>query len=104
MLTGRVVLFVEVFLVVSITSGALETLVDVAKDIESLPSLLAKNLPDASNYFFSYLLLQGASVSSGTLLQISALVSAHRRTRATLRENHANQCKGHVVHLVAHSG
>lgn len=68
-----VVLFVEVFLVVSITSGALQTLVDVATDIESLPTLLAKNLPDASNYFFSYLLLQGASVSSGTLLQVSAL-------------------------------
>lgn len=69
-----VVLFVEVFLVVSITSGALQTIVDVATDIENLPTLLAKNLPDASNYFFSYLLLQGASVSSGTLLQVSALV------------------------------
>ncbi|CAN8102939.1 unnamed protein product [Discula destructiva] len=67
-------LFVEVFLVVSITSGALQTLVSIATDIESLPSLLAQNLPDASNYFFSYLLLQGASVSSGTLLQISALL------------------------------
>ncbi|KAJ4421835.1 hypothetical protein N0V82_003534 [Gnomoniopsis sp. IMI 355080] len=66
-------LFVEVFLVVSITSGALQTLVDVAGNIESLPTLLAQNLPDASNYFFSYLLLQGASVSSGTLLQVSAL-------------------------------
>lgn len=62
------------FLVVSITSGALQTLVDIATDIESLPKLLAQNLPDASNYFFSYLLLQGASVSSGTLLQVSALV------------------------------
>lgn len=68
------VLFVEVFLVVSITSGALQTIVEVATDIENLPTLLAQNLPDASNYFFSYLLLQGASVSSGTLLQISALV------------------------------
>lgn len=70
----RLVLFVEVFLVVSITSGTLQTLMEVATDIESLPTLLAQNLPDASNYFFSYLLLQGASVSSGTLLQISALV------------------------------
>lgn len=70
------VLFVEVFLVVSITSGALQTIVDVATDIENLPTLLAQNLPDASNYFFSYLLLQGASVSSGTLLQVSALVCA----------------------------
>lgn len=62
------------FLVVSITSGALSTLASVASNIESVPELLAQNLPDASNYFFSYLLLQGASVSSGTLLQISALV------------------------------
>lgn len=66
------------FLVVSITSGAISTLVSVASDIESLPSLLAENLPGASNYFFSYLLLQGASVSSGTLLQVSALVRTNR--------------------------
>lgn len=62
------------FLVVSITSGAVQTLADLATDIESIPDLLAENLPDSSNYFFSYLLLQGASVSSGTLLQVSALV------------------------------
>ncbi|KAF3767660.1 hypothetical protein M406DRAFT_90197 [Cryphonectria parasitica EP155] len=66
-------LFVEVFLVVSITSGALQTIANIAQDIEGLPTLLAENLPDASNYFFSYLLLQGASVSSGTLLQVSSL-------------------------------
>lgn len=69
------------FLVVSITSGALSTIAKVASNIESLPELLAQNLPDASNYFFSYLLLQGASVSSGTLLQVSALVRISHYSR-----------------------
>jgi len=40
----------------------------------NIATLLASNLPKSSNFFFSYLLLQGLSVSAGTLLQIFALI------------------------------
>ena len=66
-------LFVQIFLVVSITSGALATLQDTVSNVQSIPSILAKNLPKASNYFFSYMILQAMSTSSGTLLQIGTL-------------------------------
>ena len=70
-------LFVQVFLVVSLASGAIETLEDLTKDVGStisdVPNLLANNLPKAANYFFSYMILQAMSTSSGTLLQIGTL-------------------------------
>ncbi|ROW02249.1 hypothetical protein VSDG_02488 [Cytospora chrysosperma] len=68
-------LFVQVTLVVSIATGAINTIVTLTKSPEALPTILAKNLPNSSNYFFSYLVLQGASVSSGTLLQIASLAT-----------------------------
>lgn len=75
MLTKTTVLFVQVFLVVSVSASAINTLIAVASHVEELPTILARNLPESSNYFFSYLVLQGASVSSGTLLQVAGLVS-----------------------------
>ncbi|CAK7233606.1 hypothetical protein SBRCBS47491_008670 [Sporothrix bragantina] len=67
-------LFVQVFLVVSIASGAITTLQDTVTNVQSVPETLAKNLPKAANYFFSYMILQAMSTSSGTLLQISVLL------------------------------
>ncbi|CAK7228088.1 hypothetical protein SCUCBS95973_006762 [Sporothrix curviconia] len=67
-------LFVQVFLVVSIASGAITTLQDTVTNVQSVPETLAKNLPKAANYFFSYMILQALSTSSGTLLQISVLL------------------------------
>jgi calcium permeable stress-gated cation channel len=67
-------LFVQVFLVVSIAGGAIATLQDTVNDIQSIPNVLAKNLPKSSNYFFSYMILQALSTSSGALLQIGTLV------------------------------
>src|SRR5437667_3078576 len=70
-----VFLFVQVFLVVSIASGFSTIAKDLAKSVSSAPSLLASNLPRASNYFFSLMLLQAFSVSAGALVQISGLVT-----------------------------
>jgi len=67
-------LFVQVFLVVSISSGITTVLKELTGNPTSVPSLLAVNLPKASNYFFSYMLLQALSVSSGALLQIFSLI------------------------------
>jgi hypothetical protein len=67
-------LFVQVFLVVSISSG-FSTILNSVRDVTSVPSLLAENIPKASNYFFSYMVLQAMSVSAGALVQIFGLVS-----------------------------
>ncbi|KAI0387705.1 DUF221-domain-containing protein [Hypomontagnella monticulosa] len=68
-------LFVQVFLVVSLATGLLQTIQDIANNPTGIADLLAENLPKAANYFFSYMILQALSVSSGTLLQIGALIN-----------------------------
>lgn len=73
--------FVQIFLVVSISSAisTLVTLIEQATqssfNVSSVPELLAQNIPQSSNYFLSYLLLQALSVSSGALAQIVNIVS-----------------------------
>ena len=67
-------LFVQVFLVISISSGITTIITQITRDPQSVPAILAQNLPKASNYFFSYLLLQALSVSAGALVQISGLI------------------------------
>ena len=69
-------LFVQVFLVLTLSSGAGDVITQiksVGAEPQSIPSLLASKLPQASNYFFSYLLLQALSTSAGTLVQVGAL-------------------------------
>ncbi|KAH8680920.1 hypothetical protein BX600DRAFT_445343 [Xylariales sp. PMI_506] len=68
-------LFVQVFLVVSLTSSAFTTLGNLANDPTSVAKVLAQSLPSAANYFFSYMILQALSTSSGTLLQIGSLIN-----------------------------
>lgn len=67
-------LFVQVFLVISISSGITTIITQITHDPQSVPAILAQNLPKASNYFFSYLLLQALSVSAGALVQIMGLI------------------------------
>ncbi|TWU76601.1 hypothetical protein ED733_008084 [Metarhizium rileyi] len=73
-------LFVQVFLVISVASFVVKSLDEVITSVEQLSSLtavlnlLAQNLPSAATYFFSYMILQALSVSSGTLLQIGSLL------------------------------
>lgn len=66
-------LFVQVFLVVSISSGITTVIDEISSGPQNVPSILASNLPKASNYFFSYLILQALSVSAGALVQIMGL-------------------------------
>lgn len=68
-------LFIQVFLVVSITSGFSNAIAELLANPLSIASVLADNLPLASNYFFSYMILQALSVSAGALLQVAALLS-----------------------------
>lgn len=70
-----VFLFVQVFLVVSISSGITTVIAQLSKSPQSVPSILAQNLPKATNYFFSYMLLQALSTSAGALVQLMSLLS-----------------------------
>lgn len=46
----------------------------IIKDPTSITGLLAENLPKASNFYISYMLLQGLSVSSSIVLQLATLI------------------------------
>lgn len=65
---------VQVFLVVTITSAASSVVTKIIKDPTSAASLLANNLPLASNFYLTYIVLQGLSFTSGALLQIGGLL------------------------------
>ncbi|KAI5295189.1 hypothetical protein KEM52_002105 [Ascosphaera acerosa] len=67
-------LFVQLFLIVSISSS-FSTMFRSVTNFTSIPALLAQNIPRASNYFFSYMVLQALSVSAGALVQIVNLIS-----------------------------
>ena len=67
-------LFVQVFLVISISSGITSVIVQITHHPQDVPAILAQNLPKASNYFFSYLFLQALSVSAGALVQLMSLI------------------------------
>jgi hypothetical protein len=67
-------LFIQVFLVVSISSGITAVVEQITEQPFKAPEILAVNLPKASNFFFSYLLLQAFSVSGAALLQIATLL------------------------------
>lgn len=69
------VTFLQVFFTVSVSSSLTTILGQVWDHPGSLPSLIATNIPKTSNYFFSYMLLQGFSLSGGRLLQIGGLLN-----------------------------
>ena len=68
-------LFVQLFLVVTIAGSALvfASYFTSADGFTKIPDLLGQSIPQASNYFISYMLLQALSVSAGALLQVGSL-------------------------------
>ena len=66
---------VHVFLVVTISSSVSSVITIIIENPSSVATILAANIPTASNFFFSFLALQGLSVASGLLLQVGALIS-----------------------------
>ncbi|KAA8904862.1 hypothetical protein FN846DRAFT_907594 [Sphaerosporella brunnea] len=67
-------LVIQVFLVTTITSAASAAAAQIIKNPTSVANLLAENLPKASNFYISYMLLQGLSISSGIVLQFFELI------------------------------
>ncbi|KAI9658929.1 MAG: hypothetical protein M1821_001889 [Bathelium mastoideum] len=66
-------LFIQVFLVVSLSSGIFGILQRLTDNPTRVTELLAQYLPGASNFFFSYLILQALSISAGQLVQLLQL-------------------------------
>ena len=64
----------QVFLVTTISSAAAASVVTIIQTPGSVTSLLAVNLPTASNFYISYFILQGLSISSGAILQLVGVI------------------------------
>ncbi|KAF9894720.1 hypothetical protein FE257_006610 [Aspergillus nanangensis] len=65
---------VQVFLVVTLASSASAVVTKIVSNPTSAAQLLAENIPKVSNFYISYIVLQGLSFSSGALLQIGGLI------------------------------
>ncbi|RPB04156.1 DUF221 family protein [Choiromyces venosus 120613-1] len=65
---------IQVFLVTTMTSAASSVGAQIAADPMSATSILANNIPKASNFYISFMILQGLAISAGALLQIVGLV------------------------------
>jgi hypothetical protein len=65
---------VQVFLVTTFASGATSVVTSIIKDPSSATTLLAENLPKASNFYISYIIVQCMGIAAGNLLNIGAFV------------------------------
>ena len=64
---------IQVFLITTFASGASSVAAQIIQDPSTATTLLAENLPKASNFYISYFILQGLGIASGDLLNIGAL-------------------------------
>ena len=62
------------FLIVTLASGIIAALPEFAKNPGSIPTLLATNLPSASNFFLTFIILHGLTGSASRLLTIVPLI------------------------------
>ncbi|KAM0278279.1 hypothetical protein ACHAQH_005292 [Verticillium albo-atrum] len=65
---------VQVFLVTTLTSAASAAFSQILKDPLSAKDLLSENLPKASNFYLSYILIQCLAVGAGSLLRLYDLL------------------------------
>jgi Calcium-dependent channel, 7TM region, putative phosphate/Late exocytosis, associated with Golgi transport/Cytosolic domain of 10TM putative phosphate transporter len=63
-------LFLHLFFTVSVSSGLTAVLYRLIDNVRSIPAILAENLPKASNYFLSYLVLQACFLATLTFSQV----------------------------------
>jgi hypothetical protein len=62
------------FLIVTVSSGIIKALPGIVNNPTSVPNLLAENLPGASTFFLTYVILQGIAGSAAGVLQIVPLI------------------------------
>ncbi|KAF3994069.1 hypothetical protein FT663_00089 [Candidozyma haemuli var. vulneris] len=63
-------LVVNSFLVTALASSATAAVAEIINNPASAMTLLAANLPRSSNFFISYLILQGFTIAGGALFQV----------------------------------
>lgn len=68
---------VNVFLAIALGSSAASVAQEIVKDPGLAMQQLSQRFPPSVNFYYSYLCLQGLTISSGTLLQIVALILSH---------------------------
>jgi calcium permeable stress-gated cation channel len=65
---------IQVFLVTTMTSAASTAVPTIIQNPTSIPSLLAESLPTASNFYVSYIILQGLTFAAAALVQVTGLI------------------------------
>jgi hypothetical protein len=66
---------VQVFLTVSLSAGITTILGELTDTIQSIPAVLAQNLPKACNYFFSYIIMHTFTTIVSTLVEVNGLIN-----------------------------
>ena len=80
MSTSRVELFtqnayfafqvIQVFLITTMSSAAPQIIQGVAQNPTSITSILAENIPKASNFYLSYFIVQGLTIAANVISQV----------------------------------
>ena len=65
---------IQVFLVTTITSGAAASITAIINNPTSATGLLAQDLPQASNFYISYFVLQGLAIASAALANVFGIL------------------------------
>ena len=65
---------VQVFLVTTLTSAASAAFTEIIQNPLGIKDVLSKNLPMASNFYLSYILIQCLANSATNLIQVFALI------------------------------
>ncbi|KAK6827993.1 hypothetical protein PG990_009624 [Apiospora arundinis] len=65
---------IQVFLITTMTSAATAVAKQIADNPGSVTTVLAENLPKASNFFIPYFIVQGLGIASGILSQVAGFV------------------------------
>lgn len=65
---------IQVFLITTFTSSASAVASQIAQSPTSAPSILASNLPKASNFYISYFIVQGLSIAPSVISQVIGFV------------------------------
>lgn len=66
---------IQVFLITTFSSGAAAVANKIANQPTKLPTLLAKNLPKASNFYLTYFIIQGLGTASQNVVNYSDVLS-----------------------------
>ena len=83
-------LFVRIFLIGSLSSSFATIITEVYHGFDSVPKMLATNIPKTSNDFFSYFMLKAFSINDDNLLQC---VNLTRRINIRFAYNHTPRQK-----------